>query len=345
MLRIVKRVLAGAAAIIAALVAFAFLMLQQTLPPKPALSGSVESGALDVGGLHREWMAYVPRRLAHPTALVVVLHGSMGSGQRVRVEDFGYDFDRIADQHGLVVVYPQGFEGHWNNAARAGPYSAKERQVDDVAFLHAMVTRLAGTYGVDRTRVFVVGSSNGGSMVERLALETPAFARAYAVVCESLPVPGNLAVTPAGQPVSILYLNGTADPIIPWRGGDVALWPVLASRGHVRSVADSVAYFRALAGIQSGPEVVQFPDRDDSDGSTVTRATWTGPRQHRIVQITVVGGGHGAPHPQKRGMRLLGRSNRDFHAAEAIWEFFAATLADSPPARPVHSPTPGRQGV
>ncbi len=44
-----------------------------------------------------------------------------------------------------------------------------------------------------------------------------------------------MAVTPKGQPVSILFMNGTGDPINPWQGGDVVLWPVLGNRGPVLS--------------------------------------------------------------------------------------------------------------
>ena len=249
----------------------------------------------------------------------------MGSATTVRVNDFGYDFDRIADREGAIVLYPQGFEGHWNNAARLGPYAAKAQQVDDVGFLHALVNHVVTEYGADPGAVLVTGVSNGGAMVTRLALQTPAFARAYAVVSESLPTPANLAVVPSGQPVSILFLNGTNDPIVPWHGGDVSLWPVLASRGDVRSVEDTLAYFRDLAGVSAAPVVEDLPDRDPGDGCTVRRSTWVSLQGYRIVQIAIRGGGHGAPHPQKRGMRLLGRSNRDIHAAEAIWQFFAST--------------------
>jgi poly(3-hydroxybutyrate) depolymerase len=30
----------------------------------------------------------------------------------------------------------------------------------------------------------------------------------------------------------------------------------------------------------------------------------------------------GVPHPEMHGLRLLGHSNRDIHAANEIWKFF-----------------------
>lgn len=311
---------------LAGLIAVAgYLALSQTLPPRPDLTGRLVSGQLDSGGRQRQWHAYVPARPSARPALIVVLHGSMGSATTARLNDFGYDFDRIADREGTIVLYPQGFEGHWNNAARIGPYAAKSQQVDDVGFLHALVDQMVIEFGADRGAVLVTGVSNGGAMVTRLALQTPAFARAYAVVSASLPTPANLAVVPSGEPVSILFLNGTDDPIVPWKGGDVSLWPVLASRGDVRSVEDTLAYFRNLAGVSAAPVIESFPDINPADGCTGRQSTWISPLGHRIVEILIRGGGHGAPHPQKRGMRLLGKSNRDIHAAEAIWKFFEST--------------------
>lgn len=327
----VKLALAVVASLAGLLALAGYILLSQELPPEPQLTGRLVSGHLDSGGRQRTWRAYLPARRSARPALVVVLHGSMGSPATARVDDFGYDFDRIADREGAIVLYPQGFEGHWNNAARIGPYAAKAQQVDDVGFLHALVDHVAREYGADRTAVLVTGVSNGGAMVTRLALEAPAFARAYAVVSENLPTAANLAVVPRSEPVSILFLNGTDDPIVPWGGGEVSLWPVLASRGDVLSMADTLSYFRNLAAVKSAPVTEDLPDLDPGDGCTASRTTWIGPLGHRIVQIAIRGGGHGAPHPEKRGMRLLGNSNRDIHAAEAIWEFFVSTSPTDAP--------------
>lgn len=334
MWKLVKRLLALSMVAAVAVAAAGYYLLSQELPPAPALDGQLVSGITDSGGRERRWQAYIPNSLAARPALIVVLHGSMGSPSTARIEDFGYDFDRIADREGAIVVYPQGVGGHWNNAARIGPYSAKELQIDDVAFLDVLVEQLVTTYGVARDAVLVTGVSNGGAMVTRLAMQTPGFANAYAVVSENIPPPDNLAMPASGEPVNILFLNGTDDPIVPWGGGEVVLWPVLASRGEVRSVEQSVGYFRALAGVLGPPTSEPLPDLDRDDGSHATRRTWTGAGGHRVVEITLHGGGHGAPHPQKRARRLLGHGNRDFHAAEAIWAFFRATRPSPETAKP-----------
>src|SRR4051812_1928497 len=103
--------MATAAAMVAGL---AFWGLRHSEPPMPALPGTIERGALEHGGRTRTWMAYLPARAAAHPALVIALHGSMGSGQQARAA-FGYDFDLLAEQLGFIAVYPQGYGGHWND--------------------------------------------------------------------------------------------------------------------------------------------------------------------------------------------------------------------------------------
>jgi polyhydroxybutyrate depolymerase len=308
--------------LLAALIAgFAFLALRQSFPPLPAMSGNTERGTLDQGGRTRSWIAYVPAKPAPRPALVVVLHGSMGSAEQAR-KYFGYDFDVLADRHGFIAVYPQGVDGHWNDCRLLGPFAAKRDNIDDVGFLQTMVDRLVTEHRVDPTHVFITGVSNGGAMALRVALQKPDLARAYAAVVSSLPTPENLAVTPKDQAVSMLLMNGTDDPFVPWRGGNVELYGVWGNRGTVLSAPASIEYFRELAGLPDAPRVTRFPDRDPSDGSTVQRSLWSAPGKRSVALYTIEGGGHRVPHPAMYGMRLLGHSNRDIHAAKEIWEFF-----------------------
>ncbi|HXT52629.1 MAG TPA: PHB depolymerase family esterase [Thermoanaerobaculia bacterium] len=319
-LKIVSLSMVSAAGLAAGL---AFLGLRQSLPPMPKLLGKIERGALEHGGRRRTWIAYLPPKPAAHPAVLIALHSSIGSGEQARA-GFGYDFDLLADRHGFIAVYPQGYEGHWNDCKVKGPYAAKRENVDDVGFLRALVDRLVTDHAADRERVYVTGISNGGSMTLCLALQAPDFARAYAAVVSSVPARENMAVTPKGRPVSILLMNGTGDPINPWQGGDVVLWPVLGNRGPVLSTQASVDYFRKLAGLEGAPQVTQLPDRDPGDGSTAERSLWSAPGKRTVALYTIKGGGHGAPHPAIRGRRLLGNSNRDIHAANEIWDFFMA---------------------
>ena len=141
--------IALAAAVFAGL---AFWALRHSLPPMPELAGEIERGALEQGGRMRTWIAYVPAKPATHPALVIALHGSMGTGEQARAA-YGYDFDLLADQDGFMAVYPQGYEGHWNDCKARGPFTAKSENIDDVGFLHALVDRLVKDHNADRARV------------------------------------------------------------------------------------------------------------------------------------------------------------------------------------------------
>ena len=321
MRRFLRGVLLTSAIAFCAVVGVAMWALPHRLPAMPALAGRIERGSLQHDGRDRTWIAYVPVKRAEHPALVIALHGSMGTGAQVR-EAFGYDFDLLADRQGFIVAYPQGYLGHWSDCRVMGPYAARRENVDDAGFLRALVDRLVADQSIDRTRVFVAGVSNGGSMTLCLALRSPGFARAYAAVAAAIPAPANMIGLPKGEPVSVMLMNGTDDPIIPWQGGDVVLWPLLASRGPVLSAQASIDYLRASAHLDGAPRVTRFPDRDPNDGSTVERFLWSMPGKRQVALYTIHGGGHGVPHPATFGRALLGHSNRDIRAAYEIWEFF-----------------------
>lgn len=323
----VVRALLFTLAFVAAVAGLGVWLLWNSRPPVPPLTGGIESGRIQHAGRARSWVAYLPVKRATPQALVLALHASMGNAQQAR-EAFGYEFDRLADQAGFIVAYPNGYQGHWNEARAIGPFAAKIEEIDDVGFLRALVHELAERRGADLTRVFVTGVSNGGSMVLRLALEAPELARAYAVVAANVPTPQNMAAVPRNEPVSILFMNGTDDPFSPWSGGDVALFGLWGNRGPVLSAQASVDYFRGSAGLDVAPVVASLPDRISTDGSTVERFVWAAPGKPRVVLYSIRGGGHDVPHPAPHGRRLLGNANRDIHAATEIWEFFMSTVSD-----------------
>src|SRR5438132_13145526 len=79
-------------------------------PQVPRLSGKLTEGTIDVGGRRRTYLTYVPQGLTKGAPLVVVMHGSGGNSARMR-RATGYGFERLADEHGFAVVYPDGYEG------------------------------------------------------------------------------------------------------------------------------------------------------------------------------------------------------------------------------------------
>ena len=288
-------------------------------PEVPQLSGTLTRETMTVGGLERIYRTYVPRALAKGSALVVVMHGAGENGARIRIET-GYGFERLADEHGFAVVYPNAHEGYWDVCTIVGGVSANGPNMDDVGFLTAMVDKLVGEIGVDPGRVFAAGSSRGGFMAFRLALEAPSRFRAVAAVSANVPSPENFQCKPAGQGTSsVMIMNGTNDPLVPFDGGSVSLFGLFYKMGKVRSSRESGQYFADLNHITGAPE---RNETQVAGGVRVEQLLWHNTSNVDVELVAIHGGGHGIPQPYRRHPRLLGPSPKEPNGPRVIWAFF-----------------------
>lgn len=298
--------------------------------PQPALTGKVEQRRLDVGGITRSFLVYVPERLADPVPVLLVLHGSSSSSARMR-SDTAWAFEQLADREGNLVVYPEGFDGQWNDCRAEGDFAARRLGVDDVAFLRAVVVRLRGDPAlrarqIAADEVFAAGLSNGGHMALRLALEAPDLVTGVAAIAASLPAASNSVCTTSGTPVPVLLLNGDEDPVSPYEGGEIWSLGSFNRRGVVQSALATAEYFSHLAGYVEPPFEHRYPDTDPDDGTVASRRVWSVADRPEVNLITIHGGGHTIPHPVKSMPRILGRTSHDVSAAEEIWRFFRRQL-------------------
>jgi polyhydroxybutyrate depolymerase len=321
MRRVLKQLASGVLASAALLgVAFWWFVIPAWVD-EPTLAGELRQQTLEWRGRTRHYLAYVPSRIAAAPKLVFVLHGSGGTGRQMRAVT-AYGFDVLAERDGDIVVYPDGFEKHWNDCRRAGPYAANRENVDDVGFLKAIASSMAADLNVTWGGIFASGLSNGGHMALRLALEAPEWVAAVAPIAANMPVEENFDCNRSGKATGFLLINGTDDPMNPYDGGEVAMFGVIASRGHVYSSDKTVAYFAGLAGHQ-GAGTFKLYDSDATDGTTVEMRTWKADGRPPVASMKIVGGGHTVPHPRNRLPRILGLTSHDIDGTEMIWRFFA----------------------
>jgi polyhydroxybutyrate depolymerase len=300
-----------------------------TIKPVPALDGDLLDGSVTVDGIERRFRWYRPAKVAPSPPLVFVLHASASDGREARRMTY-YEFDRLADRHGFLAVYPDGFEGYWNDCRAAATYSANKKNIDDVGFVGKMIDFFVAKENANAERVYATGISNGGQLAYRLALELPDRIAAVAPVAASLPDEANFDCKKSGKPVAILILNGTADPMNPYEGGEVALYGLFGSRGTVMSTDATVAYFAGLAGHRGPPRIVQYPDVAKHDSSRAELQIWSDGPGPEVVLLKVEGGGHTFPHPFHRFPRFIGATNADLDAAAEIWRFFTDKRLGSP---------------
>lgn len=288
-------------------------------PARPQLSGELVKGTMEVGGLRRSYLSYVPRGLPKGAPLVLVMHGSGEGAGEIRVGT-GYGFERLADQHGFAVVYPNSASADWNDCSKVGDFTVDGREVDDVAFLGALADRFIAKLGSDPRRVFATGVSAGGFMSLRLALEAPARFRAVAAVAAEVPMPDNFKCRPVEPGTPVMIMNGDKDPLVPFNGGEVNLLGLFYKGGYVHSARESAQYFAERNQFTGAPAVTRTAMAEDV---SVERFAWHGDGRADVELLAIHGGGHGLPQPYRRGMRLLGPSPTQPDGPALIWDFFA----------------------
>lgn len=89
---------------------------------------SVESITFD--GLKRSYRIHVPQNLnnSNPAPLLFVLHGGGGDGERMEEQLTEFGFNKLSDNYGFIVVYPDGIERHWNDGRKNITYRAHRQE-------------------------------------------------------------------------------------------------------------------------------------------------------------------------------------------------------------------------
>lgn len=274
---------------------------------------SVNSGSLKVGARERHYLAYTPTNLPPNAPVLIALHGSLGGAQQMRALT-AYRFEKLADQHHFAVLYPEGFEQHWDDCRKAAHYSARTQHIDDVAFMRELVNYFHTHYQTSLKKVYVVGYSNGGHMAFRLALEAPDLVSAIAVISANLPTAENLDCKIANKPVSAMIINGTLDPINPYNGGNVSIFG-FGNRGSVRSTRETANWFAQMDKAALQPSV--------SEKSIAERSVWKSVNGVEVAMLTIHGGGHTLPQPYTTYPLFLGWTYRGIDGPQEIWDFFA----------------------
>lgn len=274
----------------------------------PLAPGTSGEERLQVGSTWRTFILHVPRGYSPtvPQPLVLVFHGHSSTADHfARLTRFSV----LADAHDFVAIYPQGAIGMdaqtgWNTHRKRDPTT------NDLGFVRALLGYGHGHLCVDSHRIYAAGFSNGGGFVADMACDLP---KPFAALAD---VSGDLYPQPSGchpaQPVPLLEIHGSADPINPYQGSELLGYS---------SVSSWLAKWVGRDGCVGTPERAQV-------GLVVTEK-WTACSQGvEIVHIKLIGGKHlwpGAILPPGAPA-----ADHQFDATSAIWAFFAAHRSSQP---------------
>jgi polyhydroxybutyrate depolymerase len=223
----------------------------------------------------------------------------------------------IAANEGLILVIPDGTIGlknsqGWNDCRNDAP---RIPATDDVGFINTLLDTLQQTLRYDTRKVYMVGTSNGGHFVMRLAQDMPERITAFASIVAA--GPANSKCTTSTIPVSALFMNGTADPLVPYMGGNT-------ENGSVISTDSSIAYWVKRNETQTTPIITIFPQKSSS--KVISYRYAQGINGTEVMLYKVVNGGHIEPSRRERYSFLwtsyAGSQNGDIESAEEIWSFF-----------------------
>jgi polyhydroxybutyrate depolymerase len=277
------------------------------------LEASPTAKSIQIGKLKRKYWVHLPRdyEQGKQYPMVMMLHGRFGTGDKfLKYSDVGF----IADREGFIVVAPDGYKKSWNDGRLATP--AKKANVDDIAFLTALIDEVQKQYTIDASKIYCVGMSNGGFMTLALNNKIGKRLAAIGIFVASAPVTGVDAYLPT-TPTPMIMINGTDDPLIKYKGGPITkkeTEPIMATEEFVGKYCTAIGCGEG----STYPYVDKYVD-----GTMTTVHQWQSCASRAEVELwEVVGGGHSIPSKaQYLPVKFVGNVGRDFDGMEVMCEF------------------------
>jgi polyhydroxybutyrate depolymerase len=214
-----------------------------------------------------------------PRATLIVLHPY--SGDALSTARYS-GFLQAAIPGGFNVVVPEAVGHEWHDSPEA------RTSVDDIGFLTSLVEKLIAEQIADPVRIFIAGISNGGMMAFAIVSARPDLFAGIGTI--SAGMPRHLFESfRATKPIPLVIINGDADDVLPYRGGDVG---------------NPGDFFRKLAGVKETAALFAHADscnpvseprrtRIRERSRTIERLDWPDcPSNAPVTVVKVLGGGH-----------------------------------------------------
>ena len=272
-------------------------------------------------GATRRFLKFAPE---HPDgSLLIGLHGATQRGS-IMARTTG--FAELPQAAGMTLVFPDAADGLWRDGRD------EDDDIDDVGFIDQLITHLLARDGLDPSRVFLVGMSNGGFLSQRLVCELEGRFRAVATVIATM---GLRLFQQAwiDEVPSLFLVAGSGDPIIPFHGGATPNSLMASADAPILGFNDLVAHWKSQGGFSRCSE-----EHDTvpalGGGLLEIHNEYCAAEDGRLLRATVVeDGGHQwyGREVAAETVRRFGATTTAFKLSEEILAFFRGALRTERP--------------
>lgn len=278
----------------------------QAAAPALAATAVAITNTITVDGVNRDYLLRTPATaVSEPRPLLLVVHGAGGNAGKA---EKATGMTALSDAGGFIVAYPQGTQAadvageySWNaGACCANPV---KNNVDDVAYIKALIADIQTQQSVDPARIYIAGFSNGGMLAYRLACELPGEFAGIAVVSGAF----NVSDCATAGATSVLMIHGTGDKTVPYSGGATNERTALRfGQWENASLAMAVDFWSNLDGCGTAAPFAVV------EGGVTRKSFAACADEKKVDVVTIADGGHIWPIKAQSG----------FDASSLITEFF-----------------------
>ena len=225
------------------LLALSVLFFTVEVEAKASKKGTFKRYEMMTGKVKRSYWVFIPDIIkdAPKMSAVLAFHGKDMTAEKFhKFIDPGLE----ASDYAFMMVYPQARDNHWR--AGRGP-GVSSHWADDETFAQELIKKIIKEHKADPDRIFAMGYSTGAQMATKLACNHADKIYAAASIAHSM---NEWGCNPSHE-ISMIYIQGMKDPIVPYKGG---------TDFKYASHLESVDFFREVNGIKSAARVVKVND-------------------------------------------------------------------------------------